>query len=327
MSEATLLIVEDSQSQCALYRSLFDGQYNLRFAANGQAALTSVAQQLPDAILLDVEMPDMDGYAVCRQLREAGHELPILFVSAHGKLEDRLQGYDAGGNDFLCKPIDGREMLLKVALALRSHAEKRELQQSGQHAFSAAMTAMSAMSEMGVLIEFIRNVARLASYDDIAAAICGTLESFGLHGCVQVYGSRGETLHSSDGQPSELEASIIANARTLSHIYSSGSNTSFNYPHCCLIVRDMPLEDEIRCGRLRDHLAILAEVAASRAQAQDELQREIGGLQQQLDKLNAALLTLRRELPASSAALGLNPQQQQQLARLFDQQLVALHQG
>ncbi|WP_174874488.1 response regulator transcription factor [Vogesella oryzae] len=325
MTEATLLIVEDSQSQCALYRNLFDTQYSLRFAANGQEALASVAQQQPDAILLDVEMPDMDGYAVCSQLRAAGHEMPILFVSAHSQLEDRLQGYDAGGNDFLSKPIDGREMLLKVALALRSVAEKRELQQSGQHAFSAAMTAMSAMSEMGVLIEFIRNVSSLASYGDIATAVCNTLESFGLHGCVQVYGSNGETLHSTDGHASELEASIIANARTLSHIYSSGSNTSFNYPHCCLIVRDMPLDDETRCGRLRDHLAILAEVAATRAQALDELQRELGSLQRQLDALNAAVLALRRELPASSASIGLSSQQQQQLARLFDQQLVAQH--
>ncbi|SCK29224.1 response regulator transcription factor [Vogesella sp. LIG4] len=321
MSEATLLIVEDSQSQCALYRSLFDGLYTLQFAATGLAALDSVAGSPPDAILLDVELPDIDGYRVCQQLRSNGHELPILFVSSHGSLEDRLQGYDAGGNDFLRKPIDGREIVLKVALALRAHAEKRELQQSGQHAFSAAMTAMSAMSEMGVLIDFIRNASRLASYGDIAAAICGTLEAYGLHGCAQVYGSSGETTLSTDGSPSALEASIIANARTLSHIYSSGCNTSFNYPNCCLIVRDMPVDDDTRCGRLRDHLAILAEVAAARAQALDELQQQTSTLQQQLDALHSAVLTLRRELPAAGASLGLSDEQQQRLVRLFDSKL------
>ncbi|MFC3625297.1 response regulator transcription factor [Vogesella amnigena] len=324
MSEATLLIVEDSQSQCALYRSLFESCYALRFASNGSDALASVVEQLPDAVLLDVELPDMDGYAVCRQLRDGGHDMPILFVSSHGSLQDRLQGYDAGGNDFLCKPVEGQEMLRKVALALRAHAEKRELQQSGQYAFSTAMTAMSAMSEMGVLIDFIRNASRLGDYSHIAAAICSTLDAYGLHGCVQVYGSHGENLRSTDGPATALEQSIIANARTLAHIYSSGSNTSFNYPHCCLIVRDMPVDDETRCGRLRDHLAILAEVAAARAQALDELQQEVGKLKQQLDAMQGAMLTLRRELPADSAALGLSDEQQQQLARLFDSKLVSL---
>ena len=322
MAEARLLIVEDSKTQRAFYGSVFEGHYTLRFATNGKEALDCVATEVPDVILLDVEMPELDGYAVCRQLRAQEHEMPILFVSAHVELSDRLQGYDVGGNDFLCKPIDPRELVLKVELVLRQREEQMRLQETGRTAFSAAMTAMSAMSEMGVLIDFIRNVSKLGNYVDIAGAICTTLEAYGLHGCLQIYGTEGEHLQSTDGQATPLEASIIANARTLTHIYSSGSNTSFNYPHCCLVIRDMPLEDEDRCGRLRDHLAILAEVAATRAQALDELHREIKQLEARLQDQQAALVALRRRLPAASATMGLNPDQQTGLGRIFDQLLI-----
>lgn len=323
MSEARLLIVEDSKTQRAFYAGVFEGHYALRFATNGKEALACVAEEVPDVILLDVEMPEMDGYEVCRQLRGQDHAMPILFVSAHVELSERLLGYDAGGNDFLCKPIDPRELVLKVELVLRQRTEQMRLQENGRTAFSAAMTAMSAMSEMGVLIDFIRNVSKLGNYVDIAGAICTTLEAYGLHGCLQIYGSEGEHLQSTDGQTTPLEASIIANARSLSHIYSSGSNTSFNYPHCCLVIRDMPLEDEDRCGRLRDHLAILAEVAATRAQALDELHREIKQLEARLQDQQAALVALRRRLPAASATLGLSPEQQTGLGRIFDQLLIA----
>lgn len=323
MSEARLLIVEDSKTQRAFYASVFEGHYTLRFATNGKEALDCVAEEVPDVILLDVEMPELDGYEVCRQLRAQEHVMPILFVSAHVELSERLQGYDAGGNDFLCKPIDPRELVLKVELVLRQREEEKRLQENGRTAFSAAMTAMSAMSEMGVLIDFIRNVSKLGNYVDIAGAICSTLDAYGLHGCLQIYGSEGEHLQSTDGHATPLEASIIANARTLTHIYTSGSNTSFNYPHCCLVIRDMPLDDEDRCGRLRDHLAILAEVAATRAQALDELHREIKQLELRLQDQQAALVSLRRRLPAASATLGLSPEQQTGLGRIFDQLLIA----
>lgn len=323
MSEARLLIVEDSKTQRAFYATVFEGHYALRFATNGKEALDCVTEEVPDVILLDVEMPELDGYEVCRLLREQEHAMPILFVSAHVELSERLQGYDAGGNDFLCKPIDPRELVLKVELVLRQREEEKRLQENGRSAFSAAMTAMSAMSEMGVLIDFIRNVSKLGNYVDIAGAICNTLDAYGLHGCLQIYGGEGEHLQSTDGQATPLEASIIANARTLTHIYSSGSNTSFNYPHCCLVIRDMPLEDEDRCGRLRDHLAILAEVAATRAQALDELHREIKQLESRLQDQQAVVVSLRRRLPAASATLGLSPEQQTGLGRIFDQLLIA----
>src|SRR5574343_800603 len=125
MSEARLLIVEDSKTQRAFYAGVFEGHYALRFATNGKEALNCVAQEVPDVILLDVEMPEMDGYEVGSQLRAQEHGMPILFVSAHVELSERLQGYDAGGNEFLYKPIEPREMLLKVELVLRQREEEK----------------------------------------------------------------------------------------------------------------------------------------------------------------------------------------------------------
>src|SRR5574343_205065 len=91
MSEAKLLVVEDSKTQRAFYASVLEGHYDTRFATQGKEALALVEDDTPDVILLDVEMPEMDGYEVCRRLREQGLDMPILFISAHVELQERLQ--------------------------------------------------------------------------------------------------------------------------------------------------------------------------------------------------------------------------------------------
>jgi class 3 adenylate cyclase len=116
----TVLIVDDDATNRTLLRDPLEVHgYEIVEAENGEQALQLVAQRPPDVILLDVMMPRMDGYEVCRRLKKDGHtaSIPILMVTALSERMERLMGIAAGANDFLTKPVDLQEVALRVGHA------------------------------------------------------------------------------------------------------------------------------------------------------------------------------------------------------------------
>ena len=117
---ATLLVAEDDRAvRDSLERALTLEGYRVRTAANGAEALEAVAAQRPDALLLDVSMPLVDGLTVCRVLRAEGDRLPILMLTARTETSDRVAGLDAGADDYMPKPYELDELLARVRALLR----------------------------------------------------------------------------------------------------------------------------------------------------------------------------------------------------------------
>jgi len=115
-----LLIVDDDRAlRDALRRALLLAGYDVDVAANGQEGLTRVAAAPPDALVLDLGLPDVDGLEVCRRLRAAGDRLPILILTARDAVADRIDGLDAGADDYLVKPFDVGELEARVRALLR----------------------------------------------------------------------------------------------------------------------------------------------------------------------------------------------------------------
>ena len=133
-----VLIVDDEEANRVLLRDPLEAiGYEVAEAENGHQALQRVAEHQPDAILLDVMMPGMDGFTVCRHLKKNGltAHIPILMVTALSERKERLLGIEAGANDFLNKPVDIQDLSLRVANAiyakglfdqLKSEREKSE---------------------------------------------------------------------------------------------------------------------------------------------------------------------------------------------------------
>jgi two-component system, OmpR family, response regulator MprA len=88
-------------------------------AENGQHGLTQLAATDPDAVVLDVGLPDIDGLALCRRLRRSDNHVPVLMVSAHGDIDQRIDGLDAGADDYLPKPFDLGELRARLRALLR----------------------------------------------------------------------------------------------------------------------------------------------------------------------------------------------------------------
>ncbi|MBA3262742.1 MAG: response regulator transcription factor [Thermoleophilaceae bacterium] len=118
-----VLIVDDDRSlREALRRALVLGGYDTLSAANGKEALARVADSTPDALVLDIGLPDVDGLEVCRRLREAGNRVPVLVLTARDAIEDRIDGLDAGADDYLVKPFDVGELKARLRALLRRSA-------------------------------------------------------------------------------------------------------------------------------------------------------------------------------------------------------------
>jgi two-component system response regulator MprA len=115
-----VLVVDDEPAvRSALQRALALERYEVELAADGSEALDSIAASPPDAIVLDVAMPGMDGLEVCRRLRHAGDRTPVLMLTARDAIDDRVEGLDAGADDYLVKPFALRELQARLRALLR----------------------------------------------------------------------------------------------------------------------------------------------------------------------------------------------------------------
>jgi two-component system response regulator MprA len=115
-----ILVVDDEPSvRDALDRALRMDGYKVHLAADGREALDALAHQAPDAIVLDVLMPEPNGIEVCRRLRAAGDRTPVLVLTARDAVPDRVRGLDAGADDYLVKPFALEELLARLRALLR----------------------------------------------------------------------------------------------------------------------------------------------------------------------------------------------------------------
>ena len=119
-----ILVVEDDLAVCrSIDRALRLEGYEVDTVASGGEALEGVASNSPDALVLDLQLPDLDGLAVCRRIREAGDDIPILMLTARHGIDDRVQGLDAGADDYLVKPFALEELLARLRALLRRRFE------------------------------------------------------------------------------------------------------------------------------------------------------------------------------------------------------------
>lgn len=127
---ARVLIVDDNPSNRLLLRAHLENSHEVFEAADGPSALALVERAPVDLVLLDVMMPGMNGMEVCRRLKHARVEyLPVLLLTALGERDDRLAGLESGADDFLTKPVDRQELLLRVRTFLRLRGQDQRIRQ------------------------------------------------------------------------------------------------------------------------------------------------------------------------------------------------------
>lgn len=296
------IVDDDATSRLTAAAALDDPGYTWTEYASGESLLLAVEDNLPDLILMDIEMPGMSGIEACRAVRAAGHDnVQVIFVSAHNDLETRLTAYDAGGNDFIVKPYELDELARKAAVARQSLASRRELGAQAHYAQKTAFTAMSSMAEMGDVLAFMRSSFACGTTEALAGKLFDSLRQFGLDGLAGFGPADERQYFSSRGECTPLECGILDHAKTLERIFQFRDRLAINYPWVTLIVHPLPLDDSDRVGRLRDHLAVLAEGADARLHAMDASRRQqmqASGIGEAIIELTEALNNIDREQAA-----------------------------
>ena len=118
-----LVIEDDDDVRAAIRRALLLGGYEVFEAPTGEQGLLRAQSDVPDAIVLDLGLPDIDGVEVCKTLRRAGNRTPILMLTARAAVEDRVEGLEAGADDYLVKPYDVRELEARLRAIMRRPVE------------------------------------------------------------------------------------------------------------------------------------------------------------------------------------------------------------
>jgi len=133
MNERILIVEDEAPMRTALADLLTAEGYRALTAADGAAGLNRALEEKPDLILLDVMMPQLDGFGLCAELRRLESTVPVLVLTAKGQVDDRVQGLDAGADDYLVKPFSTEELLARVRALLR------RMERASQHALKLSL--------------------------------------------------------------------------------------------------------------------------------------------------------------------------------------------
>ncbi len=170
---ARILAVDDEPSNLQLLRQILQDQYGMLYAKDGQRALELAQQELPDLILLDVMMPGMTGYEVCRQLKatRATAAIPVIFVTALAETSDELSGFEAGAVDYIMKPVSAPIVRARVRTHL-SLVQTNELRE----------TRLQIVQRLGLAAEYKdnetgRHVIRMSHYARLLGLAAGMHEA------------------------------------------------------------------------------------------------------------------------------------------------------
>lgn len=264
-----ILIVDDDPVVAGMLGvSLLAAGHEVVEINSGEEALRKLTEPgsewLPDIVFLDIEMGmGIDGYETCCRLRamEATQHLPVIFLSAHDALDDRLRAYDAGGSDFIAKPFVPDEVLRKALLAIRHKRRQETVVAESQSTFDTTITALTALGESGVTLKFSRSALGCSTLLALAALAVKSLSAFGVNCHVQLRTPAEILTLTPHGSASPLEESVIERSRDMGRIFSFGNRLIVNYDSISLLVTNMPTADDNLCGRIRDEAAVIAETA------------------------------------------------------------------
>lgn len=266
-----LYAVDDDPMILDVIRSIAEPLAHVECFESAEACQVRIEEVQPDLVLLDIGLGGMDGYTYCQQLKaaDATRSIPIIFVSGRDIIDDRLQGYDAGAEDFIVKPFDPQELLRKIKVAGQVRAEKQRLQVQAAAAEELSSLCLASMDEGGIVLQFMSKVIGWESETEIAEGMLELMRRFGLSCAVQTrVGGRIYTV-SEAGVNLPLEVSILKHVVTLGRIFEFHNRSVYNFDWITVMVSNMPLHDQALCGRIRDNVAIAAQGADARLAAID----------------------------------------------------------
>ncbi|WP_221795935.1 response regulator [Oceanobacter mangrovi] len=256
-----ILLVDDSRDDIALLMNQLVGEYRVNAVLSGQACLQWLqAGDLPNLIVLDVSMPELDGYETCREIRSDSRydDIDVIFLSANTSTEEKLMGLEAGAVDYITKPFNSQILLNKIHNCLQRQQQTVALQERQHDAFQTAMTALTNAGELGIVLDFMKQLNQVTNMTQLGQQIVDCIGRFGCHTVLQIRHADSMQHFSSSSSATALEQELLHRLQGAGRIVERGQRAIFNFQKLSLLVKNMPANEDLR-GRYRDHIPTILE--------------------------------------------------------------------
>jgi CheY-like chemotaxis protein len=300
-----ILVIDDDKITHAFVKRALAKHYAITYTFSGEQGLKELKKNLPEVILLDVEMPGLNGYEVCEQIRSNPDtaEIPVIFFSARGDLRDRMQGFEAGADDYVVKPFHPEEILAKIKVLIQFRLRRHELAKEVDEARKTAFIAISSSSDLGQAISFIEKTHALTNYDQLASAFFVVTQAMDLKCTLMLKTIEGNLFYSSTyNSVSPMESELIANLSTEKRFFDFGARTQINFPHISLLIKNMPLDNMERYGRIKDFFPAMlttADIKIEQLDSQKAVLEQMEENRQAFDMITRLLNLIKSDLDAN----------------------------
>ncbi len=338
--QASIICVDDEPVNLTIMEELLQDRFTLRTARSGTECLAAVAEAVPDLVLLDVNMPDIDGLETCRRLRAEPEtaDLPIIFISALASIDELMAGYEAGGDDYITKPFSEEILRKKIDVVLASQERKRELKQISERAVEALADNIGVTESLAVVVRFLYQSHAARSRDELVRNVFDCLRELELDSSLLLVDEPENRIWFSDDIDRPMESQILESLRGQDRVVNFGTRLALSSDHATMLVRNLPLQGE-RSEQLREQLSILMEGLDARlrgmaerraleerkqvlldllATARENLDEIERMHQRQTTRGSEAVADLRADFKRDLPDLGLNREQAATLKRLVD---------
>ena len=337
----TLFIVDDADSARVMLESAFAQKCRVESFKTAEDCLARLNRDgsTPDLFLLDVDLPGMDGYTLCREIKERPGlvNIPVIFISTLDNIGSRLQGYDAGGIDYVVKPYSVAELKQKVWAIRRQSSERLSLNDKMIEAETLSALLLANLDEYSVLIKFLRTINNCTTPRGLLDAMFDLLRAYHLQSAIQLRLPGLEMTVREEGESQPLEVAVFNNVRQMDRIFEFKKRAVYNFEHISILINNVPQGDPDLCGRIRDNVAIAAECANAKLQTLEARAENVlakgtaGGLLSALQSTvqdfdrkyaqarysgTSVTQDLLDELTAAFASLGLSDQQENGIERI-----------
>ncbi|KTF16443.1 MULTISPECIES: response regulator transcription factor [Pseudoalteromonas] len=261
MAKLVLAIDDDKYVHHIIEESLA-GFCKIIHAKDGDEGLRLTNKYNPDIILLDIEMPGLSGYDVCKTLKqnENTKDIPVMFLSSKVELSDRVKGYSVGASDYIIKPFNAEELIARIKVLYEYRQQCVRLKLDIEKANKTAEMAMTESGDMGRIMRYVGQSYHANNFQTLSEYFLAFFTPLNLDVVVVFWYKSKGIFYSQQSGVCPLEQELLEQHRHSKRFVDIGSSTIINYPKVSLLIKNMPIENSALYGRFKDLFPHILEV-------------------------------------------------------------------
>lgn len=292
-----VLAIDDDKLVHKIIEDALAQSCKLIHAKNGDEGLRLALKYHPDIILLDVEMPGLNGFEVCEKLKKSPDtlEIPVMFLSSRKDISERMRGYNSGASDYIIKPFNREELLARINVLDDYRQTSQRLKKDIEQAQITAEIAMTDSGDMGRIMRYVGQSYHAHDFDTLSEFFFEFFIPLQLEVAVAFWHQQGEVYKSAEGIIQPIEQELLEQNRTGNRFVDFGCRTIINYPKVSLLIKNMPTDDPGLYGRYKDLLPHILEATNSKIQDMEDSEQalnQVGLIGQVCDDIAQQLVYL-----------------------------------